>query len=459
MRLRNALMVLIFLLWMPRAFAGVIEETGHGKRGIGQMGKPGPPMGSCRQCHTGKSGVVNYPKGLGRENDNGLCFSCHQDEGLSGVYPRPDVYQTSNHGTNPRFIWPGPNPPARREPNAQGKCLNCHTPHGAKDRLGVIPSLLFTREDELCITCHGRGVAVTDIAREVRKIYSHVSARNTGRHHADENGNPARYSFTTGNRHAACSDCHNAHAVASDPLPPVPPLASARNARVSRVGVVNGVAGSIPTYVYRPASDVSTPVLEYEICFKCHSSWTQPPAGQQDMARLFNTNNASYHPVEGQGRNINIDPISFTAGHSSLNTIFCSDCHGSDDSSFRGPHGSRFPGLLKKNYPTRSLGGLITRDDLCFVCHNFDAYANQSGPVQQASRFNPPFTSAGHVFHAGQRSVPCYACHDSHGSPQFPALIITGRLPGIINFSVRADGGTCFPTCHGPQAYRINYPR
>lgn len=453
------LAVLICLFWTPLAFAGVIDETGHGKRGAGALKKPGAPMGTCGQCHTDKSSVVKYPKSLGRENDNGFCGSCHQNEGLSGVFPRPEIYETSEHGTNPRFIWPGPNPPVRREPDAQGKCLNCHTPHGVKDRLGVIPSLLLTREEDLCITCHGRGIAVTDIAREVSKAYSHLSMRATGKHFADEGGDPARYSAADGNRHAACSDCHNAHAVAGDPLPPVAPRASNRNARVGRVSVLNNSAGSIPTYIYRAASDSSTPALEYEICFKCHSSWTRQPPGQQDMAKLFNVNNASFHPVETQGKNSNIDLISFAGGINALSTIFCGDCHGSDDSSLKGPHGSRFPGMLKKSYQTRGLGGFVTRDELCFQCHNYDVYANQSGMVQQASRFNPPFSSAGHVFHVGERSIPCYACHDSHGSPQYPALIVTGRLPGIINFSVSADGGTCLPTCHGPQTYRINYPR
>jgi len=459
MTLWKVLAVLICLFGVPQAFAGVIDETGHGRRGAGALKKPGAPMGTCGQCHTDKSSAVKYPKGLGRENDNGLCYSCHQNEGLSGVFPRPEIYETSDHRTNPRFIWPGPYPPARREPNAQGKCLNCHTPHGAKDRLGVIPSLLFAREEDLCVTCHGRGTAVTDIAREIRKSYSHLSARTSGKHLADEGGDPSRYSSATGNRHAACSDCHNAHAVAGDPLPPVPPRASSRNARVGRVEVVNGVAGSIPTYVFRAASDTSTPALEYEICFKCHSSWTIQPPGQQDMARLFNTNNVSFHPVEAPGKSPAVSPLSFTGGRNAMSMIFCGDCHGSDDSALKGPHGSRFPGLLKKSYQTRSFGGLITKDDLCFVCHNFDTYANQSGMVLQASRFNPPFSTMGHAFHVGQRSVPCYACHDSHGSPQFPALIVTGRLPGIISFSVNEDGGTCFPTCHGMQSYRINYPR
>lgn len=466
--------IMIFFLGLSPASASIIDETGHGRgkpakgapvkrafKGTSKVTASGRPSSglACWHCHSDKSSGRKYPKGLGRENDNGLCYSCHQQEELTGVFPRPEIYETSDHRINPRVVWPGPHPPARREPDAAGKCLNCHNPHGAKDRTGVIPSLLIAREEELCIACHGRGVAVTDIAREVRKPYSHLSVRNSGKHRADEGGDFSAYSHAAGNRHAACSDCHNAHAVAGDPLPPVPPRASSLNARVGRVRVLNGAAGSIPAYEYRAASDLAVPALEYELCFKCHSSWTKQPPGQQDMAVLFNVNNASFHPVEAQGKNPGIDPVSFAGGRGAMGMIFCGDCHGSDDSGSNGPHGSRFPGMLKKNYTTRSFGGAMTRDELCFACHNFDTYAGQSGMFQQASRFNPALSPKGHVFHSGQRNVPCYACHDSHGSPRFPALIVTGRMPGIISFSVNANGGTCLPTCHGMQSYRINYPR
>jgi hypothetical protein len=47
------------------------------------------------------------------------------------------------------------------------------------------------------------------------------------------------------------------------------------------------------------------PIDEYQLCFKCHSSWTTQPAGQSDLALLLNNNNPSYHPVEAAGR----DPL------------------------------------------------------------------------------------------------------------------------------------------------------
>lgn len=441
------------------AWGGVFRETKHGNMTSGALRSSEYPRGSCGQCHIESSGTVKYPHGLWRENDNALCFTCHRVVNFSGIYPGLEVYETSNHQTDPRFVWPGPNPPPRWEAGAAGKCLNCHNPHGGKDRSGIIPSLLIAREEELCLTCHDGSPSVRDIAREIRKPYNHPALSSQGKHRADEAGDPAAYSYVGGNRHAECSDCHNAHATAGDPLAPVPPTASNRNNRISRVRVMNGGAGTIPMYEYRPAFDTSSPVLEYEICFKCHSSWTQQPPGQQDLARLFNTNNASYHPVEGQGKNLFIRPEAFVDGRSATATIFCSDCHGTDDSNIRGPHGSRFDNILHKSYEAHSMKRLVSRDELCFSCHNFDTYVNPSGFSSAGSRFNPPASANGHVFHVGQQDIPCYACHDSHGSPQFPALLVTGRSPGLISFSENATGGTCLSTCHGATAYQLNYPR
>jgi predicted CXXCH cytochrome family protein len=460
-RPRAALAVLALLCWSGPVLAGVYAETGHGNPAAGVLRDPSLPRGGCGQCHVEGDAPVRYAKELFRENDNELCFACHTNENITGVYPGRLVYETSNHRTDARTVWPGPIPPARREAGAGGKCLNCHGPHGKQDASGLVPSQLLAREEGVCLACHDGDPSARDIAREIRKPYSHPAVQTTGKHRTDEGGDPSRFSYVGGNRHAECADCHNAHASFGDPVPPAAPAASARNARTSRIRVVNGAAGTIPLYEYRPANDTSTPVLEYEICFKCHSSWTNQPPGEQDLALLFNTNNASYHPVEAQGKSPGIPAGAFAGGKNGFSVIHCGDCHGSDDSTLKGPHGSQFPNILRKAYESRSISRITTREELCFLCHNFDTYANPVVVPGQPdlSRFNPPAYANGHTSHVGQRNVPCYACHDSHGSPQFPALISTGRTPGILSFIASGTGGTCTPTCHGTQTYVLNYPR
>lgn len=446
-----------FLLLMlvgigQRSFAGVFAESAHGDRLTGVMRDATMPRGSCRQCH--EEVQARHPKGLWQRNDNELCFTCHAIEKLLGSYPGRGLYEQSSHGTDPRFVWPGPFPPARRELDMAGKCLNCHDPHGKQDRSGIIPSLLIARQESLCLSCHDGDPSAQDIARELRKPYRHMGG--SGAHRADEAAKADPYAYQGGNRHVECSDCHNAHAVAGDvAVAPNAPRTSRRLARVSRVGVMNGGPGTVPRYVFYPANDTSTQVLEYEICYKCHSSWIQQPPGQEDIALRLNINNASFHPVEGTGRNLAIAPASFVNGMNAFSTISCSDCHGSDDSESRGPHGSQFPNLLRGAYQTRSPGMGSTPDDLCFRCHAFATYADAfSAPFQQeASRF------VKHAVHVGKENIPCYACHESHGAPQYGALIATGRNPGLRTFTMTPLGGGCLPTCHEARTYTVAYPR
>jgi predicted CXXCH cytochrome family protein len=452
MRKNFGIILLLMLFgWPVQALAGNFSETGHGNPLIGPMREPAYPRGSCRQCHV--SGPARFAKELWRENDNDLCFACHSAADFAGLYPGREVYDVSAHKTDPRSVWPGPFPSARRELDAAGKCLNCHNPHGRKDRVGRIPSLLITPEESLCLSCHAGNQAAKDIAREIRKPYNH--RWGTGLHLAGEAGNGDRYSFSGNSRHVACSDCHNAHAVTGDAAPPLPPMASKRNAMVSRIRVSNSGPGTMPRYEFLPASDLSTPILEYQICYKCHSSWTRQPPGQQDIALLLNPNNASFHPVEAPGKNSGIAAASFVGGMNAFSTLHCSDCHGSDDADLRGPHGSRFPKLLKAAYEIQGYSRISNREDLCFRCHSFATYADTfSAPHQQgASRFGK------HVFHVGQQNIPCYACHQAHGSPQYGSLMVTGRNPGLRNFSMTTAGGTCLPTCHDARTYPVNYLR
>jgi hypothetical protein len=127
----------------------------------------------------------------------------------------------------------------------------------------------------------------------------------------------------------------------------------------------------------------------------------------------------------------------------------------------RGPHGSNYRHLLKADYAATSVQTPMAPSDLCFECHAWDVYANRSTPqsVRRASRFNPPAITQGHTYHVDQRGYSCFACHASHGSTLFPALIATGRVPGLAGFTQTPSGGSCSPTCHGSKSYPINYPR
>jgi predicted CXXCH cytochrome family protein len=457
---------------------GVYPLTRHGNEATGANRSAEWPVGSCEQCHVQHGGGSPNPYALFAPNNNALCATagCHNAPGANSIYQGRATYDASSHGTSSVMIWTGPDstvdpgaPPAKQSGDA-GKCVNCHTPHGFKDAAGQIPSLVFSREEKLCIVCHDGSPAIKNVKVEFAKAYRHPAATVIGKHDEAENGTPANYaSSPTNNRHSECEDCHNSHVAKADAAALVAPAASNRLLGVGRVSVMNAGAGLPPSYTYRGPGDLSPP-LEYEICFKCHSSWTTLPATTpsggpaKDKALQFNSNNASYHPVEAAGKNLNINVNAFVNNWNATKTMYCTDCHTTDSpgsTAVRGPHGSQYNYILKKDYRASSASRAMSSSEHCFDCHNYNTYANDqsSDTVKGYSRFNRPRFSEGHTFHVQQKQRPCYACHESHGSTNLPHLIVTGRSPGITSYTETVNGGTCAPTCHETKSYTINYAR
>ncbi|HVO09256.1 MAG TPA: cytochrome c3 family protein [Vicinamibacteria bacterium] len=444
--------------------AGTLRSTKHGDPQTGVSRTAEAPVGSCGQCHLphGDPSGERHPFSLFAADDNALCGTCHNGAGALGSFPGMGPWDVSAHARSPHTVWPGP--PSRPSRDA-GKCVNCHDPHGRADKDGLVPTMARARDAQLCLACHDGSPALKDVERQVKKAYAHpLLDTRAGRHQADEAGNPAR--FGRGNRHAACVDCHNPHrGRTQDQVRTQAPDAPENMTGISRVRVTNGAPGTAPVYRYAGPEDTSF-AAEYEVCFKCHSSWTTRPAGQPDLALLFSTSNPSFHPVEAAGRNSHIDANAFVNGWSAGRLMYCSDCHGSDDPAVSGPHGSSYRYILKGSYATTSTPSRVSPTDLCFACHSWDTYANPRATAASlaASRWNPGKEPSGHAFHVGTKGYSCWACHESHGSTLNPALVATsGRLPGMASYQQTATGGQCTATCHtsrpGPRSYSLNYAR
>jgi predicted CXXCH cytochrome family protein len=423
----------------------------------------GPHAGECERCHTMHGGANGIPEGfaLVGPDDNSLCAACHSQAWTGGSNPDPWTYARSSHGSDPNVVWPGPEPFPRTELGAAGKCVNCHDPHGWSDAQGTIPGLRYAREEALCLRCHDGSPAAANVASDFLKPYTHpISVSGV---HADtlESASDAFGAAPENRRHAECEDCHNPHVASADPMPPLAPNLSRANLGVSRVRAIQGSAGAPPSYAFIPGSDtLSTPVAEYQLCYKCHSSWTVQPSAQTDLALVLNPSNPSFHPVEASGADPTIALSAFTPGWSPMSRVRCGDCHGSDFGTSRSPHGSNYRYILRRPYLPSTLPRMMDRDDLCFTCHAWSVYADPGAPesMRSASRFNAPGVTKGHAEHAAA-SVPCGACHVTHGSTTQRHLIAVSQSPGILSFSETASGGTCMPTCHGPATYSVNYAR
>ncbi len=435
---------------MPGEIPNIAAQGGHAQ--------------SCDGCHTAHSeGATPEPGLLLAPNDNQLCATCHDAPWTTKSFPGLPHFTGSAHGASPNVVWPGPDPAARMATDA-GMCRNCHDPHGYTDAAGLIPNLELQREEKLCLACHDGSPAATNVMSDLQKPYRHPVTDYTGRHAGPGEVTPEAFGRTpTNQRHSECEDCHNPHTSRADGIGgPQGNDASSTTLGVSRVAVSNGLAGTAPIYTFLPASDTTTaPIAEYQLCFKCHSSFTTAPAGQTDMAKVLNTWNPSFHPVEGQGANPNIPPQAFTPGWSASSITRCGDCHGSDFGLTKGPHGSLYKGLLKAPYDATPSRRTMSSNELCFTCHSYDVYANRNAPsaLATASRFNSPGAEVGHAEHVSGENVPCADCHTTHGSTSQSFLLVTGRVPGINSYTRTTTGGTCAPTCHGSESYRVNYAR
>jgi len=388
-------------------------------------------------------------------------------------------------------------------------CASCHAAHTA-------PSAMLLREpapqSTLCFTCHDGSGALSDVQADwssptlpanvpsTSSWYSHPSTSASATAHESDRGDEFGGVL---DRHAACADCHQPHN--ADATKPVSTTAgwSASGAikGASGVSVVNGAAGTAPAYTLNKTS-----TLEYELCFKCHSGFTQLPA--QDAAHPsrwaldkgveLNPANVSYHPIEAAGKNqTNAMSLSLLGSSpyklwnfETNETVRCVSCHG--DSSAANPaappaadtrldnHAGPNRGILIANYKDRDLkptGQLYLAQDfaLCFVCHAEEPMVDDSGDVRTDSNFN------WHGYHlnaigykgaggtdidtagAGQGNATCAECHfRTHGS----ALAVNGQVPakGLVNFAPNVGPrngsitftaatpttlGTCTLTCHG----------
>ncbi len=494
-RLPSILTLLLVALGAGTAVAGgdqVFHLTKHGNTTTGVNRLASVPTGHCSQCHVPRQSPAPMSPVLFSTNDNALCFTCHAAAGSASVYDGQTAYAASVHSTSAAMRWPGPTP-AARPAGDQGKCLNCHTPHGARDGQGLVPNLEYFREEALCLSCHdGSGPATTNLFAEVNKAYAHPTVATSGVHVTAEGS--ASAAFGTGKRHAECTDCHNPHAVTT----------LNKLAGVSRIQVTNGAAGAVPGYTFVPQTNVGA-VKEYELCFKCHSSWTTRPAGQTDLALVLNPANESFHPVEAAGKNTSATMAASLDGGTGLphlsttSVITCADCHNNDAipltvstvSSYTGaapsgPHGSSAPGVLRAPYKL-GLKARATANDyaaadfsLCFICHSSAPFATGSSNARTDTSFRL------HGFHmrslynkgsggtdintagAGQGNAVCRECHyNTHGTRGAPYSGNATNARGV-NFAPNVVGanntgqptwatGSCRLRCHGtdhsPETY------
>ncbi len=393
----------------------------------------------CTSCHDPHNN--QYGQFLVRDNHgSAICSECHA---LTS-------WQASSHYTSGK-TWNGsganPWPHTTETTVAANACENCHAPHtaGGKARL-----LNYADQEQNCFVCHNSNVAAKNVQNEFNKPSTHPIFMSHGLHDPTEDPINAP-------RHVTCADCHNSHA--SNPTTSVAPNASGALAGVKGVNQAGGVVNQV--------------AREYELCFRCHAdSNTRGPAHinrqfpQTNLRVAFAAGSQSAHPVVGNGQNM--QSPSLLPPYNSMNQIYCTDCHNSDQgpnahgSGPNGPHGSIYTPLIERqlvlaDYQPESAASYA----LCYKCHNRDSIlADQSFRATGSTG-----QDRGHRYHVVDQQTACTTCHDSHASASANNLInfnmdyVTPSSNGRLQyFSTGPGSGTCSLTCHGKDHNAATYP-
>jgi len=392
----------------------------------------------CTACHSPHNN--QYGKFLVMRNEFGaLCTTCHVMNGwVSSSHRNSPMSVTGFHDV----IWP-------YDTVAENACQTCHRSHtaGGRERL-----LIFENEEDNCLCCHDRPVAGTNILAAINKISAHDPRRYFDVHDPTETP-------SVNQTHVECADCHNAHAVRSQP--PIPGYIPIGTTMLMVKGITIG------------GSPVDEAQYEYEVCFRCHGdspveiSGRVPRLSQTANLRLrFAPTNPSFHPVATSVSSL--DTVSLVPGLSPGSMIRCTDCHNNDSgggpgggSTAGGPHGSIYDFLLELNY--------TVSDDtpeseyeyaICYKCHErLSILSDQS------------FSE--HQLHIQEKNTPCSACHDPHGISTMQTTgsdhthlinfdtVIVRTLDGFSNPRFEDRGhfaGSCTLLCHGIEHNDKSYP-
>ena len=317
-------------------------------------------------------------------------------------------------------------------------CASCHMGFDFSDGGGAYK----------CVACHGpanaqsglvvQGVQLKDLTKEFSKNYRHPVFDKKGTHSSREVLPETDSSVL---RHSTCADCHSPHFV------------TVANPYV-------GLRG-------KKIGNLNTPITkEYELCYLCHADSANLPVKSTNKRVEFSVNNPSFHPVEGEGKNQAVISLirpyrEKKSSPSDISIIKCADCHASDDSnSPRGPHGSKYQGLLTDNYST---GDNIAESSfaygICYKCHKRSSILGNESFVSHSRHI-----TGERNFKGGGTS--CYTCHTSHGSTENRYLIrfnrefVTDSSTGKLKFVEKGTysfHGECWLTCHGvdhnPKSY------
>lgn len=392
---------------------------------------------SCHDPHDNANGAF-----LVKSNANAaICTTCHVKSGFVGSAHQASLVTYT--------------PPGGAATNVgEWSCRNCHRSHGASATQAY---LLRGAEEATCFQCHGNPplTGAKNIQALFLKAYKHPTATISGKH-IDPEQDGSNYTYSpANNRHAECQDCHDQHQ--AKPGTHTPPTNLISNVLLGQWGVepsFGATAWTAAASYVRQIFTNTTGFKEYQLCFKCHSSYAfsaTPPLNITDQSIEFNINNRAVHPVR-VGLNSQTGSIATKAlaaaqmsapwaAARGTQTMYCSDCHDSDTTTDpKGPHGSsgsRIAGGPGIYWPKNAAAAYYTLGNNNATDAHLAGLSCRNCHPLRAAGSNTWYNNA-HQEHSGAQvgNVACVACHVvvPHGSRR-------GRLIGYSTETAPYNAG------------------
>jgi hypothetical protein len=325
--------------------------------------------------------------------------------------------------------------------NRHAECTDCHNPHRVvkfKDFRGRLASGVLSGTPDASGT-HKHTDDATDIHSNVASgvlrgtwgvepIYGSVSFHAMPTGYTVKRGDPgaatdssAAASYVT-REYQICLKCHSDYAYSDDNVYPSssnrPQLGGAGKTAANANGHTNFTSYTNQAKEFQAPAGHNVPV----------GSVSRGTEAGNSKAASNNNNHRSWHPVMAPTGRTNragswIAPWNNSgtggkAGRLGVQTMYCSDCHGSstgttasviptggENGSPWGPHGSANNFLLKGDYSTGSGEGV--NNTLCFKCHSQSAYSGGGGTGWSTDKGD------GHSVHSNKIDNPlrCNWCH------------------------------------------------